>query len=187
MQVPPAALIRRRHVSCLWVAGAHAMASTTQPVCHRDSRASRPRRTRQRDRKSSPVVYHARNQLSTAIEMGEYLLGVAERAGDASLLVSATLSAGCPLLWQGKFTECLARMEQCIALYDRDAHRSLALCRERDAVRTGLRLVHRRRRHARSSGCARTPRRADVSGAAGHRRSPVTRKRVAARGIEPPP
>jgi class 3 adenylate cyclase/tetratricopeptide (TPR) repeat protein len=72
------------------------------------------------------VFYHARSELDTTLEMGATLLGVAERSGDASLLVSANLSAGCPLLWQGKFPECLTRMERVIALYDRDAHRSLA-------------------------------------------------------------
>ena len=72
------------------------------------------------------VFYHARSELGTAIEMGDQLLGIAERSGDASVLISANISVGCPLLWQGRFAECLARVERSVALYDRDRHRELA-------------------------------------------------------------
>ena len=72
------------------------------------------------------VFYHARNELSTAVEMGEDLLGVAERSGDSSLLISANLSLGCPFFWQAKFAECLQRVERTIALYEPAKHRSLS-------------------------------------------------------------
>src|SRR5262249_55544212 len=72
------------------------------------------------------VFYHARNELEKAIEMGRYLLDVAERAGDPALLISASISVGCPRLWQGEFAACLQWMERAIALYDSEQHRGLA-------------------------------------------------------------
>lgn len=72
------------------------------------------------------VFYHARNELETAIEMGRSLLDVADRAGDPALLISASISVGCPHLWQGKFGTCLEWMERAIALYDPEQHRGLA-------------------------------------------------------------
>jgi len=72
------------------------------------------------------VFYHARNELVTAVEMGRDLMDVAERAGDRALLLSASISVGCPQLWQGKFATCLEWMERAIALYDPERHRELA-------------------------------------------------------------
>ncbi len=72
------------------------------------------------------VFYHARNELGTAVEMGQYLVDVAERAEDPALLISASVSVGCPQFWQGKFATCLEWMERAIALYEPEQHRGLA-------------------------------------------------------------
>ena len=72
------------------------------------------------------VFYHARNELDTAIAMGRSLVEVAERASDPALTISASISVGCPQLWQGKFAACLEWTERAIALYDPEQHRGLA-------------------------------------------------------------
>ena len=72
------------------------------------------------------VFYHARNELEKAIEMGRSLVDVAERARDPALLIAASISVGCPQLWQGEFAACLEWMERAIALYDSEQHRGLA-------------------------------------------------------------
>jgi len=72
------------------------------------------------------VYYQARNELEIASEMGDELLGVAERAGDPSLLIMAHMARGSPSYWQGRYATCLERVEQTLALYDPARHHALA-------------------------------------------------------------
>jgi predicted ATPase len=72
------------------------------------------------------AFYQTRGQLAVAYEIGQQLLGLAERTGDASLILLGHMAVGNPLYWMGRPCEALEHLNQTIALYDPVAHRSLA-------------------------------------------------------------
>jgi adenylate cyclase len=66
-------------------------------------------------------------ELQTAYTLGEQLMRLAQQTHDAALLVEAHRALGTTLLFLGKLTAAHTHLEQGIALYDPQQHRSLAL------------------------------------------------------------
>ena len=71
-------------------------------------------------------VLSARAELQTARELGEQLLSLAQRAQDPALLLEAHHALGQTLFFLGEFAPARAHLEQGIALYDPQQHRSHA-------------------------------------------------------------
>ena len=67
-----------------------------------------------------------RAELQLARELGEQLLRLAQQAQDSALLLGAHRALGATLLWQGEMPLAREHVEQGIALYDPQQHRSLA-------------------------------------------------------------
>ena len=63
----------------------------------------------------------------TAREIGEQLLSLAQRVDDSALLLLAHRALGTTLFYLGELTMAHAHLEQGVALYDPQQHRSLAL------------------------------------------------------------
>ena len=72
------------------------------------------------------TFYQIRGDSPTAYELGEQLLRLAERAGDAALLLEAHYSLGAALFWTGDFGRAHEHFERVHELYDRQQHRSHA-------------------------------------------------------------
>ncbi len=72
------------------------------------------------------VLHHVRAELSTARELGEQLLTMAQRSNDSALLLEAHRALGSTVLWLGKFPLARTHLEQANALYDPQQHRALA-------------------------------------------------------------
>jgi predicted ATPase len=72
-------------------------------------------------------VYLVRAELQTALKLGEELLELAERLQDAACLLEAHRVLGHTLLVLGQPAQARAHLEQGVALYDPQQHRSLAL------------------------------------------------------------
>jgi class 3 adenylate cyclase/predicted ATPase len=70
--------------------------------------------------------YEAQGELQTALELGEQLLTLAQRAPDPALLLEAHHALGATLFWRGEVPPAGAHFAQGIALYDPQHHRSLA-------------------------------------------------------------
>jgi predicted ATPase len=70
--------------------------------------------------------YLVQAELRTARELGEQLLRLAQDMQDSSLLLEARGALGLPLFWLGEFASARAHLEQGIALYDPQQHRSHA-------------------------------------------------------------
>ncbi len=68
--------------------------------------------------------YIARGKLQTARELGEQLLSLAQSIQDPAFLLPAHLALGETLLWLGELAPARAHLEQGIALYDPQKHRS---------------------------------------------------------------
>ena len=73
------------------------------------------------------VLQHVRANLAAARELGEQLRVIAEQAQDAALLLEAHRALGSTLLWQGEFPLARTHLEQAMACYDPQLHRSLTL------------------------------------------------------------
>jgi predicted ATPase len=71
--------------------------------------------------------YLLRAELQTARELGEQLLSLAQRAHDPALLLESRYALGNTLNYLGEFAAAQAHLEQGIALYDRQQHRTHAL------------------------------------------------------------
>jgi predicted ATPase len=71
-------------------------------------------------------VYENRAALQTARELAEQLLTVAQRQHEAALLLQAHRAMGQTMYWFGELTQARAHLEQGIALYDPQQHRSSA-------------------------------------------------------------
>jgi predicted ATPase len=67
-----------------------------------------------------------RAELPLTRELGGQLLHLAQQAQDAALLLAAHRALGATLLWQGEMPLAREHLEQGIALYDPQQHRSLA-------------------------------------------------------------
>ena len=72
------------------------------------------------------IVYIVRAELRTARELGEQLLQLAQDAQDPALLLEAHYTLGETLYYLGEFPSAYAHLEQGIALYDPQQHRSHA-------------------------------------------------------------
>ena len=70
------------------------------------------------------TFYHVRGELQTARELGEQLLSLAQNVQDTALIVRAHRMLGDTLLWLGELVSAQAHLEQGIALYDPEQHRS---------------------------------------------------------------
>jgi predicted ATPase len=70
--------------------------------------------------------FNERAELETAHELGEQLLDLAQHTQDPALLVEAHRALGTTLFFLGEFSAARALVEQGIALYDPQQHRSLA-------------------------------------------------------------
>ncbi len=68
-----------------------------------------------------------RAEFQVARELGEQLLGLAERVQDPARLLEAHFALGAPLLWLGELEASLFHMEKARSLYDPQQHRSLML------------------------------------------------------------
>jgi predicted ATPase/DNA-binding winged helix-turn-helix (wHTH) protein len=73
------------------------------------------------------VFYEVRGELGTARELADELIALAEREGDAALLLQAHHVVGETAYLRGDLVEALAHLERAIALYDPHAHEPLAL------------------------------------------------------------
>jgi predicted ATPase/class 3 adenylate cyclase len=76
--------------------------------------------------------YLLRAELQTARELGEQLLNLAQRAHDSALLLEAHYTLGNTLNFLGELAAAQAHLEQGIALYDRQQHRTHALLHGQD-------------------------------------------------------
>src|SRR5262249_7911715 len=70
--------------------------------------------------------HEARAELQVARELGEQLLVLAQRLQDPVYLIEAYRALGNTLFWLGEFAPTRVYLEQAIALYDFQQHRSLA-------------------------------------------------------------
>ena len=68
--------------------------------------------------------YIVKGELRASREVGEQLLGIAERAQDPALLLEAHRALGTPLIYSGEFERARAHLDQALAVYDPKAHRS---------------------------------------------------------------
>ena len=71
--------------------------------------------------------YYVRAELQTARELGEQCLRLAQSAQDPALLLEAQRALGGTLLYLGELDSARTHLEQGLALYDSQQHRSLAL------------------------------------------------------------
>src|SRR5207249_7895660 len=71
-------------------------------------------------------LYAVRAELQTAREIAEQHLRLAQSAQDPALLLPAHLVLGAAFLWLGEFAPAREHLEQGIASYDPQRHRSLA-------------------------------------------------------------
>ncbi len=72
------------------------------------------------------AFYHVRPEHKTAHELAEQLLSLAESQQDTACLVEAHWALGCSLFSLGEIVSARAHLEQSLALYDPQEHRSLA-------------------------------------------------------------
>jgi predicted ATPase/class 3 adenylate cyclase len=71
--------------------------------------------------------YEVKPDLRAAYELAQQLLTLSQRADDSGQLIQAHRAMGHTLFWRGEFASARAHLEQAIALYDPQEHRSLAL------------------------------------------------------------
>jgi TOMM system kinase/cyclase fusion protein len=79
------------------------------------------------------LFYEVGGEVQTARELAEQLLRLAQRQQDPAPLLSAYRAMGQTVYWQGELTQARAYLEQGIALYDPQRHRSLAFHYSQDA------------------------------------------------------
>ncbi len=84
------------------------------------------------------AFYLVRADLTTARELAEQLLRVAESAADSALLVEAHYAIADTLFWLGELSDARTHFEQAISGYDLHEHRSLALRYGEDPKVTSL-------------------------------------------------
>jgi len=70
--------------------------------------------------------YEVKPDLRAAYELAQQLLNLAERADESGHVIIAHRAMGHTLFWRGEFASARAHLEQAIALYDPQQHRSLA-------------------------------------------------------------
>jgi predicted ATPase len=80
------------------------------------------------------VFHEARAELQVARELAEQLLVLAQRLQDPVYLIEAYRALGSTLFWLGEFAPARVYLEQTMALYDVQQHRSLAFLYGSDPV-----------------------------------------------------
>src|SRR5271169_6874857 len=70
--------------------------------------------------------YEVKPDLGAAYELAQQLLNLAGQGDDSALLIQAHRAMGHTLLWLGEFASARAHLEQTIARYDPQLHRSMA-------------------------------------------------------------
>ena len=70
------------------------------------------------------TFHHVRGEFLTARELGEQLLGLAQREQDPALLMEAYRALGSTLFHLGEFGAAQAHLEQSLTLYDAQRHHS---------------------------------------------------------------
>jgi len=70
--------------------------------------------------------YEVRGQVSTALQLTQQMLELAQESKDTALLLEANYAFGDTLFWAGDFERSLQYAEQALKLYDRGKHHSLA-------------------------------------------------------------
>jgi TOMM system kinase/cyclase fusion protein len=85
------------------------------------------------------LFYEVRGELQTARELAEQLLSLAQRQQDPAPLLHAYRAMGQTVFWQGELARARAYLEQGIALYNPQRHRSLAFHYSQDPG-VGLRM-----------------------------------------------
>jgi class 3 adenylate cyclase/predicted ATPase len=70
--------------------------------------------------------YEVKPDLGAAYELARQLLNLAGQADDSALLIQAHRAMGQTLFWLGEFSSARSHLEQAIARYDPQLHRSLA-------------------------------------------------------------
>ena len=71
--------------------------------------------------------YEVKPDLRAAYELAQQLLNLAGQGDDSTLLIQAHRAMGHTLFWLGEFSSARSHLEQAIARYDPQLHRSLAL------------------------------------------------------------
>jgi predicted ATPase len=79
------------------------------------------------------LFYEVRGELQTARELAEQLLSLAQRQPDPAPVLAAHRAMGQTVYWQGELARARTSLEQGIALYDPQRHRSLAFHYSQDA------------------------------------------------------
>ena len=79
------------------------------------------------------LFYEVRGELQTARELAEQCLSLAQRQQDPAPLLPAHRAMGRTVYWQGELARARAYLEQGIALYDPQRHRSLIFHYSQDA------------------------------------------------------
>ncbi len=74
---------------------------------------------------SGLATYYRNHEVTRALELGEELLALAERTGEASQRLFAHATLGVTLYYRGEFSKALEHQERAIALYDPIEHQSL--------------------------------------------------------------
>jgi DNA-binding winged helix-turn-helix (wHTH) protein/predicted ATPase len=73
------------------------------------------------------VLYFGQGELGTAREVGEQLLRLTQSTGDPDLLLEGHYALGATLFYRGEFVPARSHLEQVMALYDPQQHRSHTL------------------------------------------------------------
>lgn len=84
------------------------------------------------------MFYTSRGKHTTARELGDQCLRLAQSAGDSGLRVEAHHLLGVGFIATGDFTEALEHLDQAIGLYDSRDHSSLAYIYGHDPLAVGL-------------------------------------------------
>src|SRR5262249_28224517 len=87
------------------------------------------------------MFHQVRGECLVARELGEQLLGLAQREQDPTLLMKAYLAMGHTLFHLGEFSAAQVRVEQRLTLYDAQRRRSLAFLYDIEAEVGGLSLA----------------------------------------------
>jgi predicted ATPase/predicted Ser/Thr protein kinase len=68
--------------------------------------------------------HFVKGELNSALNLGEQLHGIAQRADDAAMLVEAHRALGLPLIYLGEFARAREHLDCALELYDPQKHRS---------------------------------------------------------------
>jgi predicted ATPase/predicted negative regulator of RcsB-dependent stress response len=87
------------------------------------------------------AFYLVRAEYNSSIEIGSQLLALAEKQNDTDLLIEAHASHGLNFFYRGEFKKSKEHLEEVLAQYDADAHRSHALVYGQDPAVASLSML----------------------------------------------